>query len=136
MIHLPSFSMMWNTPRLNIARLSLARRLFAELCSYALWKEYKITSEFSAPVAQRKMRSKIMKKTPTTKPRKAAEMSAEYKFDYKKAKPNRFASRMKDSPLVVVVEPDVAKVFTSAEQVNRALRALISAMPDQPTDRR
>jgi hypothetical protein len=77
-----------------------------------------------------------MKKTPATNPRKAAEMSAENKFDYKKAKPNRFASRMKDGPLVVVVDPDVAKVFTSAEQVNKALRALISAMPDQPTARR
>ncbi len=74
-----------------------------------------------------------MKKTPASKPRKTAEMSAEYKFDYKKAKPNRFASRMKDSPLVVVVDPDVARVFTSAEQVNKALRALISAMPEPPT---
>jgi hypothetical protein len=53
-----------------------------------------------------------MKKTPAIKPRKVAEMSAEYKFDYKKAKPNRFASRMQDGPLVVVVEHDVAKVFT------------------------
>ena len=33
-------------------------------------------------------------------------MSAEYTFDYEKAKPNRFASRMKDGPLVVVLEPD------------------------------
>ncbi|MBK9602394.1 MAG: hypothetical protein IPO36_11215 [Anaerolineales bacterium] len=74
-----------------------------------------------------------MKKTPVTKPRKAEEMSAEYKLDYKKAKPNRFASRMKDSPLVVVLDPDVAKVFTSTEEVNKALRALISAMPKQPT---
>lgn len=73
-----------------------------------------------------------MKKTPVNKPAKPAEMSAEYKFDYKKAKPNRYASRMKDSPLVVVVDPDVAKVFTSAEQVNKALRALISAIPEQP----
>ena len=77
-----------------------------------------------------------MKKTPAIKPRKVAEMSAEYKFDYKKAKPNRFASRMEDGPLVVVVDPDVAKVFTSAEQVNKALRVLISAMPDQSTARR
>jgi hypothetical protein len=73
-----------------------------------------------------------MKETPVTKPRKTAEMSAEYKFDYKKAKRNRFADRMKDGPLVVLVDPDVAKVFTSAEQVNKALRALISAMPGQP----
>lgn len=34
-----------------------------------------------------------MKKTPASKPRKTAEMSAEYKVDYKKVKPNRFARR-------------------------------------------
>jgi hypothetical protein len=72
-----------------------------------------------------------MKKTPTTKPRKVQEMAPEYRFDYKKAKPNRFAARMKDEPLIVMIEPDVAKVFTSAEQVNKALRALISAMPEK-----
>ena len=82
------------------------------------------------------MKSKTMKKTPATRPHKAAEMPPEYKLDYKKAKPNRFASRMKDSPLVVIVDPDVARVFTSAEQVNKALRAIISAMPEQPTTMR
>ena len=56
-------------------------------------------------------------------------MAKEYRFDYGKAKPNRFASRMKDSPLVAMIDPDVAKVFATAEQVNNALRALISAMP-------
>ena len=61
--------------------------------------------------------------------RKTAEMTKEYHFDYNKAKPNRFASRMKDSPFVAVIDPDVAKVFTTTEQVNNALRALISAMP-------
>ena len=72
-----------------------------------------------------------MKKTPTTKPRKTQEIAPEYRFDYKKAKPNRFAARMKDEPLIVMIEPDVAKVFTSAEQVNKALRALISAIPEK-----
>lgn len=70
-----------------------------------------------------------MKKTPVTKSRKTAGMTKEYRFDYNKAKPNRFASRMKDSPLVAVIDPDVAKIFTTTEQVNNALRALISAMP-------
>ena len=70
-----------------------------------------------------------MKKTPVKKPRKVNDLAAEYGFDYSKARPNRFASRMKDSPLVAVIEPDVAKVFTTAEAVNKALRALISAMP-------
>ena len=72
-----------------------------------------------------------MKKTPTTKPRKVQEMASEYRLDYKKAKSNRFAERMKDEPLIVMIEPDLAKVFTSSEQVNKALRALISAMPEK-----
>ncbi|MBI2333004.1 MAG: hypothetical protein HYU84_12760 [Chloroflexi bacterium] len=70
-----------------------------------------------------------MKKVPATKPRKTAEMAKEYRFDYSKAKPNRFVRRMKNGPLVVVIDPDVAKVFATPEQVNNALRALISAMP-------
>lgn len=70
-----------------------------------------------------------MKKTPANKPRKTAEMPVEYKFDYKKARSNRFAGKMKDGPLVIVLDPDVAKIFTNTKQVNKALRALISAMP-------
>ena len=73
----------------------------------------------------------MMQKTPTTKSRKAQEMSSEYRFDYKKAKPNRFAARMNNEPLIVMIEPDVAKVFKSSEQVNKALRAFISAMPEK-----
>jgi len=72
-----------------------------------------------------------MKKTSETKPRKVQEMAPEYRFDYRKAKPNRFAKRMKNEPLIVVVEPDVAKVFKTSEQVNNALRALISAIPEK-----
>ena len=72
-----------------------------------------------------------MKKTPTPKSRKAQEMPSEYRFDYKKTKPNRFAARMKDEPLIVMIEPDVAKVFTSSEDVNKALRALLSAIPEK-----
>lgn len=72
-----------------------------------------------------------MKKTPTTKSRKVQDMASEYRFDYRKAKPNRFAARMKGEPLIVIIEPDVAKVFKSSEQVNKALRALISAMPEE-----
>ena len=77
------------------------------------------------------MRPKIMKKTPVSKRRKTAEMAKEYIFDYSQAKPNRFADRMKDAPMVAVIDPDVSKVFTTSEEVNNALRALISAMPQQ-----
>lgn len=69
-----------------------------------------------------------MKKTPRTKSHNVQDMASEYRFDYKKAKPNRFAARMKDEPLIVMIEPEVAKVFKSSEQVNKALRALISAI--------
>ena len=74
-----------------------------------------------------------MKKTSENNSNKVHEMAAEYRFDYRKAKPNRFAARMKDEPLIVLIEPDVAKVFKSPEQVNKALRALISAMPKKKT---
>ena len=72
-----------------------------------------------------------MKKTPENKARKIQEMASEYRFDYRNAKPNRFAKRMKTEPLVVLIEPDIAKVFTTSEQVNKALRALISAIPEK-----
>jgi hypothetical protein len=58
-------------------------------------------------------------------------MAPEYRFNYKNAKPNRFADRMKDEPLIVMIDPDIAKIFKSSEQVNKALRALISAMPEK-----
>jgi hypothetical protein len=71
-----------------------------------------------------------MKKTPASKPRKVKEMASEYRFDYKKAKPNRFAAKMKNEPVIVLLDDDVAKIFKTSEQVNTALRALISAMPE------
>ncbi|MEI7845518.1 MAG: hypothetical protein WCK35_06925 [Chloroflexota bacterium] len=35
--------------------------------------------------------------------------------------------------IMVMLEPDVAKIFTSAKEVNQALRALISSIPKHPT---
>ena len=54
-----------------------------------------------------------------------------HRFDYRKARPNRFASEASRECIVVELEPDVSKVFSDSESVNRALRALISAMPAQ-----
>lgn len=53
----------------------------------------------------------------------------EHRFDYRKARPNRFADRMKSSSVAVVLDPDVASVFTSSESVNSLLRSVISALP-------
>jgi hypothetical protein len=55
-------------------------------------------------------------------------MLPEYRFDYKKAKPNRFASRGA-SRVVVVLDPDISEVFKTTESVNTVLRALITTMP-------
>ena len=77
-----------------------------------------------------------MKKTSEIKPDKPGkveEMASEYRFDYKKAKPNRFTERMESEPLIVMIESDVAEVFKTPEQVNKPLRALISAMPEKET---
>jgi hypothetical protein len=73
-----------------------------------------------------------MKKTRAAKAGKSLSqaMRKEYMFDYSKARPNRFASRMTaTSPMVVLVDADLAEVFDTPESVNRALRALISAVP-------
>jgi hypothetical protein len=58
------------------------------------------------------------------------DLQPEYTFDYRKARPNRFASRLSEDSIVIVLDPDVAQVFTSAETVNAVLRALIHTMPN------
>jgi hypothetical protein len=72
-----------------------------------------------------------MKKTATSKrrPKKAREMVVEYRFDYKGARPNRFAGRIDRERLVVLLDKDVSEVFSTPESVNKALRALIGALP-------
>ena len=56
-------------------------------------------------------------------------MLPEYRFDYRKARPNRFADRYRAGSRVVVLDPDVAEVFTTPESVNSVLRALLTTMP-------
>jgi hypothetical protein len=59
-----------------------------------------------------------------------SEMLPEYQFDYRKAKPNRFASQSESQKAkIIVLDDDVAKVFTTSESVNKVLRALIEVMP-------
>lgn len=75
-----------------------------------------------------------MKKTSTSKARgkHPENMQSEYDFDYTKAKANRFAGRIAKDRLVVLLDPEVSKVFTDSESVNAALRALITALPKSP----
>ena len=72
-----------------------------------------------------------MKKTEPSKPdgNESDDMLSEYKFDYSKARPNRFASRMQKEEVMVTLDPDVSEVFTTSESVNTVLRALIETMP-------
>lgn len=72
-----------------------------------------------------------MKKTPEKKVRARAldDMAPEYDFDYSKAKSNRFAGSIASDQTVVLLDPEVSKVFTDSESVNAALRALIAALP-------
>jgi len=57
------------------------------------------------------------------------EMRPEYRFDYAQARPNRFAARMGEETVTVVLDPDVAAVFNTADSVNDLLRSVIAAMP-------
>ena len=72
-----------------------------------------------------------MKKTLVrkTKPEKREALRSEYRFDYSKSKSNRFAAKMSEETVAIVLEPDVAAVFNSSEVVNTLLRSIISAMP-------
>lgn len=63
------------------------------------------------------------------------ELLSEYRFDYAQAKPNRFAQHGEAvGKRMVMLDEDVAQVFTTPEAVNNVLRALIAAMP-QPTNK-
>ncbi len=74
-----------------------------------------------------------MSKTPRNKGNAdAEEMRSEYRLDYTRAKPNRFAERLQGDVVAVVLEPDVASVFGSSAQVNALLRSVISALPTPP----
>jgi len=72
-----------------------------------------------------------MKKTLSRRKARPAqdEMRREYRFDYRKARPNRFAPLMKGKTVAVVLDADVASVFQSSESVNALLRSVISALP-------
>jgi hypothetical protein len=55
-------------------------------------------------------------------------MPEEYDLDWSKAKPNPYATRLKDT-VAVVLAPDVAEVFPTSELVNTFLRSVIAAVP-------
>lgn len=74
-----------------------------------------------------------MKKLGVRKPPRKTkdEIRDEYQFDYAKAKPNRFATRIKKGAVAVILDPDVAEVFRSSDAVNSFLRSIISTLPER-----
>jgi hypothetical protein len=71
-----------------------------------------------------------MKKTSPRKRRPTpVAMRREHRFDYRRARPNRFAAMMKGSTVAVVLDADVASAFQTSEAVNSLLRSVISALP-------
>jgi hypothetical protein len=59
-------------------------------------------------------------------------LNEHYDFDYSKAKLNRFAARLAQEQLMVVLDPDMAAIFPTSEAVNEALRVLATAAQNLP----
>jgi hypothetical protein len=57
------------------------------------------------------------------------DLRPEYRFDYRKAKPNRFAAKLKKGGKLIVLDPEIAAVFADSKEVNAVLRALLRTMP-------
>jgi uncharacterized protein (DUF4415 family) len=67
----------------------------------------------------------------------AGNLRPEYDFDYSKAKPNRFAGRVKPVVRSVRLDADLAAAFPTEAAVNAALREYLRTHPQPaqaPTD--
>lgn len=73
-----------------------------------------------------------MKKSPKIR-RTSDGMRTEY--DFAGGVRGKYAARYRQGTNVVVLDPDVAKAFTDSRAVNRALRALLEALPPRPRRR-
>ncbi len=63
-------------------------------------------------------------------PSEKDDLLPEYEFDYRRAKPNRFTT---GDRTVAVLDEDLSKVFKTSDSVNKALKALLEAMPSDST---
>ncbi|MEW6348837.1 MAG: hypothetical protein AB1646_07215 [Thermodesulfobacteriota bacterium] len=61
------------------------------------------------------------------------DLAEEYNVDYDKVRPNRFAPGVSEGSLVVILDPDIARVFKTQAEVKSALRGLIAEM-ERPGD--
>lgn len=56
-------------------------------------------------------------------------------YDFRRARPNKHASRYARGSIVVTLDPDVAAVFPGAREANEALRALARVIRNHRTRR-
>ena len=67
----------------------------------------------------------------------AAQMRAEYEFDYSRAVRGKYYKRLlKEGSNVVVLDRDVAKAFPDSVSVNKALRSVLRGKRRRATARR
>ncbi len=91
-----------------------------------------LLGNYEAPALLRIQKGESMKKRNSSSAEKEAdiELKPEYDFDYSKSRSNPYADRSREwSQRVVLLDPDLAKVFTDSNAVNTALRALLTALP-------
>jgi hypothetical protein len=67
-----------------------------------------------------------MKKSSVTK---AGEWEMRKEYDFSNSRPNKYAKKYAEGTNIVVIEPDLVKLFPNSESVNTALRALASIFP-------
>jgi hypothetical protein len=65
---------------------------------------------------------------------RVSEMRKEY--DFRGGVRGKYVARVREGTNVVVLDPDVAKAFPDSRAVNRALRALLKAVPRRDSRRR
>ncbi len=59
---------------------------------------------------------------------RAARADIQPEYDFSKAPRGKYAKRLQNT-VMVVLDPDVARVFRSSQEVNNALRSAASARP-------
>ncbi len=57
-------------------------------------------------------------------------------YDFSGGVRGKYAARYRKGTNLILLEPDVAKVFPDARAVNRALRAILDAVPGKTTRRK
>jgi len=84
-------------------------------------------TEFASSVLVKRLdgSAAIMKKT-NGKPPTSPEMRREYDFSH--AVRGKYAAKFSKDAVMVVLDPDVAAVFSTGKQVNDALRAIANIM--------